>query len=160
MSKNVSEVIESRNSTLFEKLASNNDLSNVIMGFLGRIVLMCQQTGKPIEGVETTMVNEYDGDFRFGIVFHDIFISPMGIWQGQGDVVNYARSKSVHLAKVLERNAGIIRTFTNLVEVVEGFCDRKGIRFSEFTVRKAIIHQGSNTCVIRYGKPTLKDGRR
>lgn len=157
MSNNVAEVFENRASTLFDKLVENQDLANVVMGFLGRIILMCHQKGLPIEGVVTTDVNEFDDEFRFGVAFSHIVASPMGLWQAQGDILTYAKSRSTHLAKALERNAKIMKTFRNLIEAVDQYCKRKRISFSSLKVKKAFIHPKTNVCVIRTGEPDLKD---
>jgi hypothetical protein len=159
MSSNVAETIEGRQSTLFEKLSSNNDLANVIMAFLGKIVLMCHQRGKPIQGVETTDVVEVNDEFRFGLSFNDLVITPMGIWQNQGSILHYAQSRSVHLAKALERNGKIMRTFTQLVEAVEKRCQRKGMSFKDFKLKKAIIHPKTDTCIIKCGIPDFNDNK-
>lgn len=157
MSQNVAEVLEGRAATLFEKLASNNDLANVMMGFLGRIIVMCHQMGKPIQGVGCTEIVEFENEFRFGVSFNDLVITPMGLWQAQGDILAYARSRSVHLAKALERNQKLIRTFISLVESVEKYCERKRMRLEDFRIKKAFIHPKTNTCIIRAGIPELKD---
>jgi hypothetical protein len=157
MSNNVAEVLEGRATTLFEKLAQNNDLSNVIMAFLGRIVLMCNKMGKPIEGVITTEVNESNDEFRFGVTFNSLIMSPPGLWQAQGDILTYAKARSIHLAKALERNNKLMHTFTNLVEAVSRYCDRKGLSFKDFKIKKAFVHPKTNTCIVRAGVPDFKD---
>ena len=157
MSQNVAQVVEGRASTMFEKLAQNVDLANVVMGFLGRIIIMCQQRGRPIQGVDATPVVVSKDEFRFGISFNDLVITPMGIWQPQGDLMSYAKSRSAHLAKALERNNKLIRTFTDLVERVEKYCERNRIPFRDFKIKKAYNHPKTDTCVIRAGVTTLGD---
>ena len=157
MSQNVAEEIESKASTLFEKLASNVDLSNVIMGFLGRVIIICKEKGKPIQGVSTTEVTESNDEFRFGLSFNTLVITPMAIWQAQHDLVHYIQSRSSSLAQVLQRNQKLVGTFNDLVSVIDKYCQRKGMKFRDFKVKKAFIHPKTNTCVIRAGIPDFKD---
>jgi hypothetical protein len=157
MSQNVAEALEGRASNLFEKLSENQDLANVVMGFLGRIIMMCHQQGKPIQGVDCSEVTTFDGDFRFSLTFNDLLISPMGLWQPTGDLISYAKSRSVHLAKALESNGKLVKTLSRLVEIIERHCESRGKQFKNFQIKKAFIHPKTNTCVIRSGAPELKD---
>lgn len=157
MAQNVAQELERGSKTLYQKLAENNDLSNVIMGFLGKIILLCNQTGKPIQGVELGEPTESNGDFRFTVAFHDLLISPPTLWtvNRYDELKHYVAARSVGMARALEANNRIVIGLRNLVTVIDIFCSRKRIEFKDFKIKKAFISRDNRTCVIRSGVETL-----
>jgi hypothetical protein len=157
MSTNVAQAVESNAKTLFEKLSENQDLSNVLMGFLGRIILSCQQMGKPIQGVEMGTVTENGGDFRFPISFNTLMISPPTLWTAASgnDFTDYVKARSQSMARALEANVRLVAGFRELVMVIDKFCERKRMPFADFKVKKAFITRDNKTCVLKSGTENL-----
>lgn len=157
MSQNVAQAVEQHAKSLFQKLSENQQVANVLMGFLGRIVLICQQTGKPIQGVEMEGITESAGDFRFRLSYHTLLISPPSLWTANryDDFKHYVEARSRSLARALEVNVRLVTGFREVLEAMERFCDRKRMPFSELGVKKAFITKDNRTCVIKTGKETL-----
>lgn len=153
MSRNVADVLEGRASTLFEKIASNNAIANVIMALLGRLVIMAQQYGKPIEGISLDAPIFFGRSIRARIKFNTLSLtrSPLGLWAPADDLVKYAQSRSMHLAKVLERNHGVQIFFSKFCEEIDNFCKHKQIKWSDLKIEKAIISQ-NNLMVVSFSK--------
>lgn len=157
MSTNVAQAIEANAKTLFEKLSENQDLSNVLMGFLGRIILTCQQMGKPIQGVDLGSVSENGGDFRFKIEFNTLMIAPPVIWTANqyDDFTHYVKARSTGMARALEANVRLVAGFRDLVMVIDKFCERKRMPFKDFKIKKAFITRDNKTCVLKSGVENL-----
>lgn len=157
MSINVAQAMETNAKTLFEKLSENQDLSNVLMGFLGRIILSCQQMGKPIQGVDIGHVSEHGGEFRFKIEFNTLLIAPPTLWgvNNFDDFTHYVKSRSTNMARALESNVRIVQGFRDLVQVIDKFCERKRMPFADFKVKKAFITRDNKTCVLKSGVENL-----
>ena len=157
MAQNVAQALEQDAQTLFQKLSENQDLANVLMGFLGRIVLICQQTGKPLQGVEMDGVTESAGDFRFRLNYHTLLISPPSLWTANryDDFKHYVEARSRNLARALETNVRLVTGFREVIEAIDRFCERKRMPFRELKVKKAFITKDNRTCVIKTGKETL-----
>jgi len=153
MSRNVADALESRSSSLFEKIASNAAISNVLMALLGRMVIMAQQAGKPIEGISLDRPIFFGRSIRARVKFNTLSLtrSPLGLWAPADDLLRYAQSRSVHLAKVLERNNGVRVFFAAFCEEIDNFCNHKSIKWSDLKVEKAIITQ-DNLLVVTFSK--------
>lgn len=157
MSENVAQTLETNSVGLYQKLAQNEDVSNVIMALLTRIIVMCRQWGKPIQGVSFGNVNESDGEIRFGMSFSNLALPAMDLWQPQENIAKYGESKAARLAKVIEGNPRLLKVFGDVVNIAEKMCERKGKQFKDFQIKKAFIHPKTNVCVIRSGAPELSD---
>lgn len=153
MSQNVAEAVAGRNLTLFEKMASNESLANVIMALIGRLVIMAHQSGKPIEGIALEPPVWLGRQARSRITFNTLSItrSPFGLWSPADDLQKYCASKSAHLAKVFDKNQGVKIFFSKLISEIENFCDHKRIAWKDLKVEKAFITP-ENTLVLKFSK--------
>jgi hypothetical protein len=153
MAKNVADVLEGRASTLYEKIGSNLAVSNVLMALLGRLVIMAQQNGKPIEGISLDTPIFFGRSIRARIKFNTLSMtrSPLGLWAPADDLVKYTQSRSMHLAKVLERNNGVKVFFAKFCEEIDQFCKHKQIKWSDLKIEKALITP-DNLMVVTFSK--------
>ena len=151
MSKNVAEAIEGRNLSQFEKLISNEQVANVVMALLGKLVVMSAQAGKPMEGISVGDPIWNGRSLKAKIEFNSLSIAPMGLWQEAPDFVRYAQSRSQHLAKAFDKNPGLSRFFTKMLHMIEVFCEHKGLQFADLKVEKAFITP-ENMMVLTFSK--------
>jgi hypothetical protein len=151
MSKNVAEAVQARSLSQFEKLISNEQLSNVVMALLGKLVVMSAQASKPIEGIAVSDPCWNGRSLKARIEFNSLSIAPMGLWHEAPDVVRYAQARSQHLAKAFDKNPGLSRFFTKMLHMIEAFCEHKGLQFADLKVEKAFITPG-NMMVITFNK--------
>ncbi len=154
MSDNVSQAIASRSQTLFEKLASNEQFSNLVMGFLGKMVWTCAQRGKAVAGIRCGAITESLGDFRFKVEYNSVLMATTTLWLPDDSVKRYVMGKSANLAKCFDVNPTLVKTFTNLVDAVDRYCRNKSITFKDFKVKKAYITP-DNVFVLRSGTSDL-----
>ena len=155
MSENVSQAIAGRASTLFEKLASNEALSNLVMGFLGHIIITCAKRGKAVASVRCSTVTESLGDFRFKIEYLPVLLPSPGLWSNQGDdVKRYIAGKSAQMARCFDVNPTLLKTFTSLVEKIDNYCTHKRVPFSQFKIKKSYV-TNTDVAVIRSGELSL-----
>jgi hypothetical protein len=139
--RSIAQVLETRASTLFEKVISNNDIATAIMALIGRLTIDCVKRGRSVAGISTTEITESQGEFRFGITYHTIPTQSQGLWQGTDDLRRYVESKSGHLAKVLDANPRLTRTIRNLVESIDLYCKHHSMQFKDFKIEKMFITQ-------------------
>lgn len=139
MSRNVAEAIEGRAATLFEKMISNSDVSNVIMALVGRLVIMAHQLGKPIEGISVASPTWSGRKLTARIEFHSLMLTPPSLWAGQSDLKRYVASKSANMALVFDKNPGLLRFFNDLIGKLDQFCTHKSVEFRNLKLEKSII---------------------
>jgi len=136
---NPAQAIESKSQTLFDKLVSNGELSNVVMAILGQLVIISSQQGKPIEGIVLGHPNWLGRSIRSKVAFNSLAIPSMGFWRGEDDLARYAQGRAANLARVFDKNPGVLKFFTSLIKEIDLFCTYKGIDFKDVKVEKAII---------------------
>jgi hypothetical protein len=139
VSDNVAQAIEEATVGLIDKLNTNVAIANVVMALLGRLVIIAAQRGKPIEGIALESPQWSGNGLRAKITFNSLSIIPYGVWSGQSDVMKYALSRSAHLAKVFQKNPGLIKFFTELVMKLDAFSSSRGIQWVDLQLSKAFI---------------------
>ena len=139
MSQNVAEAIETKSGNLFDKLCSNGDVSNLIMALVGRLVIMAHQMGKPLEGIAIDKAVWSGRKLSARIVFNSLIIPSPGIWAGQSDLKIYVASKAANLARVFDKNSGVLVFFNDFVNKLDQFCTHKSIAFKDLKLEKSII---------------------
>ncbi len=157
MAENVAQALQDNATTIFERLSQNVDVANVVMGFIGRITILCAQLGKPVQGVDMGSFQESGGDFKATLTFNTLLISPPSIWTANryDDLKGYVGARNISMARVLESNVRLLAGLRGLVQTIEKFCDRKRIRFQDFKVKKAFITPDNRVCVVKSGVETL-----
>lgn len=134
MSTNVFEQIAGTKPVLTTKLMGNSDLSNLLMAWLGRLVLMCQSVGAPIEGIQIGVLKVNGSEFRAKINFSTLSLSrTSSVISGRDDFYEFAKAKSFGLAQALTKNPDLMVFFQKLVEAIDRHCVNKGWDFK--TVR-------------------------
>lgn len=147
--KSAGDVLESKRESLLEKLVSNVEVATTVMAFLGHIIVQCAKTGKQIAGVRTSPISEFDGNFTFKITYGSINVQSIGLWKmDNGSVADYICSRSMHMARALNANPSLIKTFEDLVSAIDRFCDRHRISFSDFKIEKRIVTR-ENVCILK-----------
>ncbi len=154
MSESVSQAVANRSLTLFEKLASNEPLSNLVMGFLGNMIVTCAKRGKSVASIRCGPISESLGDFRFRVEFLPVIVASNGLWQMDNDMQRYVSSKSAHMAKCFDVNPSLVKTFTTLIETIDRWCQHKRIAFKDFKIKKAYVTP-NDIFVLRSGTATL-----
>ncbi len=107
--QNVKEAIGNQSKTLLDKLGTNPDLCNVVLGLLARCIVVCSSRSKPLEGIEIGDLRAEDlgnGDLalRAPVKFRDLAVSAASLWPPQDDFAQYARSKAYGLGMALQKN--------------------------------------------------------
>lgn len=151
--------MEGRSSTLLEKLATNQDLCNVVLGLLSRCIVVCSQLGRPIEGIDIgVLVAEEtpNGDLvmRALVTFRPMAVAMASIWPPQSDFAQYARSKAYGLGMALQKNPRLNGFFQIMVERVESYAGHKHMQFGALHVKQAILTT-TNHIVLKVGKNIL-----
>lgn len=160
MSQNVyEELADQKSEALVDKLGGNSHLGNVVLGFLGRIIVIAAERGKPGAGVELapmTAEEQSNGDLivRSRLTFHDVAITNNAIFQPQSDFAKYARAKARSMALTLETNPKMAFFFEALTLRLEQYTAHKGIAFAALKVKQAIIST-SDILVLKVGKEML-----
>lgn len=160
MSHNVyEELSEQKSESLVQKLGTNNHIGNVVLGFLGRIIVLAAERGKPGTGVETSPMEvseQSNGDLiiRSRLTFHDIAITNNAIFEPQSDFAKYARAKAHSMAVALETNPKLSFFFEAMTQRIEQYALHKGIAFAALKVKQSIIST-SDILVLKVGRELL-----
>lgn len=159
MSHSVAQAIESRSQSLFEKLVSNVDVANIVMALIGRLVIMATEQGKPIEGIAVENAEWSGRSLRARVRFNSVVLPSATLWQKQSDLHRYAESRARHLAKVFDKNPGLLRFFNDLAVKLESFCETKRLNFSDLKFEKSIITK-ENLLILNVAKNHLNPWER
>lgn len=133
MSMNVFEQIQGTKPLLTRKLMENMDLSNLLMAWLGRLILMCQSVGCPIEGVQIGELQVMGGEFKARISFNQLALVRAPESMYRDDFFEFAQAKSAAMARAMTKNPDLMKFFQKLVEAIDKHCTYKGWDFK--TVR-------------------------
>lgn len=139
MTQNVAQELEKRSFSLMEKLASNLAVSNLLLGFLGRISVDAIKRGKPIEGIELGPINGTMGNFSFKVIYHPIAMGGSRMILPTTDFHRFVAGRAAKMAMVLEKNPRIVTGFTDLIEAIDRYCRGKGKPFSFYEIQKAMV---------------------
>jgi hypothetical protein len=131
MTANIAQQLEDTKTHLFHKLSSNEDLSNVLIALVGRLVTNYRNAA----GIRFSEV--YDcgaGEFRARIypVFNALILPPKLIFKN--DLGDYMAHKNIALAGVLQSNKAVADFFQELIQKIERFAEWKRIPFPELKV--------------------------
>ena len=153
---NVHAEIAKRSERLADKLGANPDLANVILGFLGRLIIMCSQMNRPIEGIILSPLDsktELNGDvvFTSNINFSLLAVRPPSLWQPQTDFAEFAAARAQGLAMALGKNPNLSEFFQSLASQIESYGNAKGIPFNDLRIKNPFISK-DHVLVIRVGK--------
>lgn len=157
MSQNVYEQLAQTKKPLADKMGENAELGNVILGFLGRIIMMAIERGKPIEGVTTapllaSRLGNGDLVIRSKVVFYPLPIHPPALWRLQSDFARYTQGKAHGLAQALQKNAKLAGFFQEVVECIESWANERGMQFGAIRVKQSIISNPGDVFVLKVGK--------
>lgn len=152
--ENISEYLQSRKQSLYEKITTNKEIAGLLMSFISNLVILASRKGMPIEGIEFGSPHEYQGEIKARIKFNSLSIPKIEIWGAKDDFVRYTMQYSKHLYKALDKNPRIGYFFEKLMDVFEKYGERKGLTWSEVCFKKAIITK-EDYLVIKLGKETL-----
>jgi hypothetical protein len=151
---NVSQFLQSRKQSLYEKICANKEVAGLLMSFISNLVIMCHRKGTPIEGISFGSPHEYQGEIKAKIKFSSLSIPKIEIWGAKDDFVRYTMQYSKHLYKTLEKNPGVGYFFEKLMDVLELHGERHGLEWNQVCFKKAIITK-DDYLVIKLGKETL-----
>lgn len=159
MAGNVTEVLAGKAQTLLEKLVTNPDLCNFILGLLGRCIVVCANLGRPIEGIEighldVQEIENGDLTLRAPVTFHDMQVTPASIWPPQNDFAQYTRSKANGLGMALQKNPKLSVFFQEMVTRIDSYCSHRGLQFGALHVKQAVL-TSNNRIVLKVGKNVL-----
>ncbi len=139
MPQTVAEELAGKSEALYLKLGSNLALSNLLLGFLGRISVDAIKRGKPIEGIEFGPINGSVGNFSFRVIYRSIAIGGASLTLPDSDLKRYVAGRAAKMATVLDRNPRVVRGFTALIEAIDNYCKGKGKPFSKYEIEKAFV---------------------
>lgn len=156
----VYERLASEKPRLLEKLGTNTDLCNFVLGLLGRIVIMATQRGIPRSGVTLGPLAQelrINGDLsiRSKVSFNRLVVNAPAMWTLQSDFAKYAQAKARGLGLALQENPKVAASFQDLLEVVERWAEDKGLPFRDVKVKQAIISNPGDMLVLKVGKDIL-----
>jgi hypothetical protein len=145
---------------LLEKIATNPDLCNVVLGLLARCIVLSQQRGLPIEGIEIGELNSQnamnnDGIFRAKVTFRRVALTRPAMWPLQSDFARYVRAKAHGLGMALQSNPSLNDFFQRLVEGLDRYCTLQSIQFGALVVKQSIISNPGDMLVLKVGKKLL-----
>jgi len=154
MSETVAQELVDKKPLLLQKIESNEDLANVLMALLGRLVLECTSKGFKLNAIRFSDLSEKDGRFQARISYlqNSLFV-PTKTIQPRNDFISYLASKNSALVAVLRVNEHVAKLFETLVARIEQYAFHKSIPFNELQVltNGAFISR-DNDLVITVGK--------
>ncbi len=158
--QNVTEAIGNKSTSLLEKLVTNPDLCNVVLGLLARCIVMCTNRGKPIEGIDIGPLNVEEltnGDIalRAAVTFRDVSVAMASMWPPQSDFAQYTRSKAHGLGMALQKNPKIAEFFQHMVERIDSYATHRHLQFEKLHVKQAILTT-TDHIVLKVGKNILE----
>jgi hypothetical protein len=152
--KNVSEFLQEKRQGLYEKVLENKEVAGLLMSLLANLVVLAHKRNVPIEGIDFGQPFEAMNEVRGQIRFNSLSIPSASIWGANNDFVRYSAQYGEHLWKALQKNPRIGKFFEQVVDVMDGYCQRKRIEFKDLHFKKAIITK-ENVLVVKLGKETL-----
>ena len=160
MSQTVYDQLASKKESLADRFGLNPELGNVVLALLGRLVIICQERGKPIEGIiigpiATTQSNNKDLTLRAHVIFGSVAVSRSAMWQLQTDFAKYAQSKAAGLALALQRNPTLANFFEDLAMCVDNWSKEIRLPFENIKVKQSIISVPGDIFVLKLGKELL-----
>lgn len=130
MSQSVSEELEDTRSHLHKKLAANEDLANVLMALLGKIVINYRSSPK-LEF--TAPQGNEQGVFTARIIPHSTTLTVPSRIIIKNDLGDYMASKNIALSKALQSKE-VADFFQMLIQRIEQFAEHKHIPFPDLKV--------------------------
>lgn len=162
MSQNVYEQLAIEKKNLADKLGENAEIGNIVLALLGRLIILSQERGRPIEGIATApLLNSKLGNgdlvIRSKITFNALSIIRPAMWQLQSDFARYTLSKARGLALALQRNPKLSDFFENIVEAIDQWCRSENVQFPGVRVKQAIISNPGDVLVLKVGRKLLDE---
>jgi hypothetical protein len=162
MSQNVYEQLAQDKKTLADKLGTNTELGNVVLALLGRLIIVAQERGKPIEGITLApLLNSRLGNgdlvIRSKVTFSSLSIYRPAMWKLTSEFARYAQAKAAGLAQGLQRNPRLADFFEQVVEAVDQWTHGAGVQFGGVHVKQAILSNPGDVLVLKVGKNVLDD---
>lgn len=126
-----------------DRLAANHQLTNLVMGILGRVIIESVKRCKPLEGIsiekprfidETTLVAKVNWS-PIGISGR----APAFMAQKFSRAEDFMRAKASGLSRACARNPDFIHFINALLERAESYGKEKRIRFKDIRVSSAIL---------------------
>lgn len=111
----------------------------MIMGLISRLVIMAHQYGKPIQGIFISSPKWSGRKITAHIEFNSLLVVSHGMWGGKSDLRDYVGSKARHMSMVFDKNPRILHFFTELVQMIDSFCETKRIPFADVKLEKSVI---------------------
>lgn len=135
MSETVAQELSETKPLLLQKIESNEQLANVLMGLLGRLILECTAKGYKFNAVRLGSIQENNGRFMSRIVYLQttLMLPPKRI-EGKNDFVTYLNNKNSSMATMLRVNSDVARSFEELTMRIEQYAFHKRIPFNELVV--------------------------
>lgn len=156
MSGSVYEELANEQENLLKKIASNDELSSVVMGLLGRLIYVAEvEKNKPVTGISIAEWTANDGRFSARVSFHSISLSTRLMWGAQTSFNRYAAIKAGRMAKALSDNPSLGKSFQELVEGIDAYARHKGIPFKDLEMREHIITRDDVIVLKVCRRPTL-----
>jgi hypothetical protein len=155
MSKNASQEIANDKPRLLQKIEDNEDLANVLIALLGKIVTDYRYA----KGIRFSPISENNGVFTSTIITLDEELLVPPTFFGRNNLGDYMASKNIALAAVLKKNRHVRDFFQSLVEQIEHYATFKRIPFSDLKVVQgsAFISKQNNEFHIKLDKNSLVD---
>ena len=143
MSKSVGQHLDATAPAVAARVVDNKDLCNFFMGLLGRLIVLAAQRGLPLEGIRVAAPEMSERRITARVSFSALAVPAPAIF-GAGvasgdDFRHYAASKSVYMARAMEKNPEFGRYFERALHLVEGWCADHGKDFRAAKVWKAFI---------------------
>jgi hypothetical protein len=135
MSDNVFEQLEDESPRFRAKLETNQDLCNVLIALLGRIILVSQSFGRGVNAARLGPVSEYgNGEFRMSLFYlTTTLVTPISVTR-KSALRDYMFAKQISLARVLSVNPQIADRFQELIEQIDRWATHKRIPFCDLKV--------------------------
>ena len=149
MSKSVAEEIGNEKPRLLAKICENEDVANVLIALLGKLVITYRTAGE----IRFSPLQVTDNEFRSRIsIIENPIIKPPQL-AVRNDLRDYMASKNISLAKVLLLNRHVADFFQELVSRMVNYCDFRHIQFKDLKIITggAFISKDGEL-VIRVGK--------
>ena len=149
---------EAGKEALADKLVTNPDLCNLVLGLLGQLIILADRVKKtPLEGIRmgpltTSILADGDCVIRSQVNFGSFAVTRPAMWPPQSDFAVYVRSRAHVLGMALQRNPTLCDFFQHVVETLDAYCLDKGLKFGALVVNKKMISNPGDVFVLQVGR--------
>ena len=154
MSQNVAEQISSSKPKLYQKIVENEDITNILIALLGKLVITYSRAGEIRLSPIVVAGNEFRS--RIEIVGNPLVLPPRLVIHN--DLRDYMASKNIALSRVLALNKHVADFFQELLERLVSYSEFNHIDFKDLkVVQGCAFISKDHEIVIKVGKESIED---